>query len=378
MEKRMEFKIELPQDIININKVFKDNNFELFLVGGCVRDSYLGLTPKDWDLVTNAFPDKIIELLKDISFVKTILETGKAFGVINVVTENDEYEIATFRTESCYSDSRRPDSIEFSTINDDYLRRDLTINSLYYDIDNSQIIDFVDGIYDLRFGEVRTVGNPVDRFNEDPLRKLRCLRFSARFGFNLNSKTSSVITKDNNLIGVSPERIRDEFLKGVKTAKSVIQFLNSLFVHNMFKLIFPDLNVRHSKLIEERNPIVLMAILFHGNSPSLVKKVLSDLKYTNDEIGKVYFLMSFLYFEPNLVYNAKKSQILSKISNDEVIRFAELNNMNIELVDKFLRFNLSVIGKDVEKLGIKPGPKMGNKIKELELQNFNTLLKSNL
>jgi tRNA nucleotidyltransferase/poly(A) polymerase len=374
METRLDFKIDLPEDVIKINKVFKTFGFDLFLVGGSVRDAYLGLKPKDWDLATNAIPDKIIEILKGQPFVTNILETGKAFGVINVITGNDEYEIATFREDGDYTDSRRPDEVIFSTIEKDVLRRDLTINALFYDIEKSQIVDLVDGIYDLRFSEIRTVGEPIDRFNEDKLRKLRAIRFSARFGFNMNSKTAGAITKDNNLIGVSPERIRDEFIKGVKTAKSVRQFLNSLFVYDMFKLIFPGLNIRHFNLIEVKSPIVLMAIIFEGNSPALVKKVLAELKYTSDEIGKIYFLMSFLYFEPNLVYNAKKSQILSKISNDEVIRFAELNNMDIELIDKFLDFKFTVTGEDIEKLGIKPGPEMGKKIHELELENFNKML----
>lgn len=374
MKERIDFKIDLPQDVIKIHTVFKEQGFELYLVGGCVRDSYLGIKPKDWDLVTNAIPDKIIEILKGQSFVTNILETGKAFGVINAITKNDEFEIATFRSDGDYTDSRRPDSVEFSTIDKDCLRRDLSINALYYDIEKSQIIDLVDGIYDLQFGEIKTVGNPVDRFNEDKLRKLRAIRFTSRLGFMLNSTTASAIARDNNLIGVSPERIRDEFIKGVTTAKSVSKFLYSLFSFDMFSIIFPGLNIRLFNLMEVENPIVLMSIIFEGNSPTLVKKVLAELKYTSDEIGKIYFLMSFLYFEPNLVYNAKKSQILSKISNDEVIRFAELNNMDIELVDKFLDFKFTVTGEDIEKLGIKPGPEMGKKIHELELENFKKML----
>jgi len=99
MEERIDFKITLPQDVIEINKVFKTNGFDLFLVGGSVRDAYLGEKPKDWDLATNAIPDKVIEILKNQPFVTNILETGKSFGVINVITENDEYEITTFRTD---------------------------------------------------------------------------------------------------------------------------------------------------------------------------------------------------------------------------------------------------------------------------------------
>lgn len=113
MEKRLDFKINVPQDVILINNVFKEEGLELFLVGGCVRDSYLELKPKDWDLVTNALPDKVIELLKNQPFVTNILETGKSFGVINVITENDEFEIATFREDGDYTDYNLENFIKF-------------------------------------------------------------------------------------------------------------------------------------------------------------------------------------------------------------------------------------------------------------------------
>lgn len=374
MEKRLDFKINVPQDVILINNVFKEEGLELFLVGGCVRDSYLELKPKDWDLVTNALPDKVIELLKNQPFVTNILETGKSFGVINVITENDEFEIATFREDGDYTDSRRPDGVVFSTIEKDVLRRDITINALFYNIEKKRIVDLVGGIADLNYGEIRTVGKPEDRFKEDPLRKLRCLRFAARFDFRLNSKTAEAINNDNSLTGVSPERIRDEFLKGIKTAKSSRTFLTLLFSYKMFDLMFPDFYIGFSNIIADRTPEIVMAVLFEGNNISFVKKALHELKYTSDEIGKVYFLMSFKNFEPEMVYNAKKSQLLSKLTNEEILRFAELTNMDIELVNKFLDFNLTVTGEDIEKLGIKPGPEMGRKIKELELENFLKIL----
>lgn len=370
MKERIDFKIDLPQDVIKIHTVFKEQGFELYLVGGCVRDSYLGIKPKDWDLVTNAIPDKIIEILKGQSFVTNILETGKAFGVINAITKNDEFEIATFRSDGDYTDSRRPDSVEFSTIDKDCLRRDLSINALYYDIEKSQIIDLVDGIYDLQFGEIKTVGNPVDRFNEDKLRKLRAIRFTSRLGFMLNSTTASAIARDNNLIGVSPERIRDEFIKGVTTAKSVSKFLYSLFSFDMFSIIFPGLVIYPSDFVFERNPNILMATLFNRNNPKVVEKVLSELKYSKDEVNQVCFFMELLNFEPKSVFNAKKRQILYGIDGFDIIRFAELNDLDIVLIDRFVDFKLTVTGADVEKLGIKPGPEMGRKIQEMELENF--------
>lgn len=365
---KIDFNIELPNEVKLIYDIFKCNNFELYPIGGCVRDSFLGLPVNDWDLVTNAEPDKIIDILKDNKFIKRILETGKQFGVINVITDNDEYEIATMRED--IGSGRHPDAVRFTNIETDVKRRDFCCNALFYNIEKKQIVDLVGGIADLNYGEIRTVGKPEDRFKEDPLRKLRCLRFAARFDFRLNSKTAEAINNDNSLTGVSPERIRDEFLKGIKTAKSSRTFLTLLFSYKMFDLMFPDFYIGFSNMITDRTPEIVMAVLFEGNNISFVKKALHELKYTSDEIGKVYFLMSFKNFEREMVYNAKKSQLLSKLTNHEIIRFAELTDMDIELVDKFLDFNLTVTGKDIEKLGIKPGPEMGRKIQELELENF--------
>lgn len=170
------------------------------------------------------------------------------------------------------------------------------------------------------------------------------------------------------LIMISPERIRDEFIKGIKSSKSITRFLGMLKEFNIFDFILPNLKV--GQYVEEKNIPILLAYLLKSNDPQLVRRTLKNLKYTSDEIGKVYFLMSFKNFEPEMVYNTKKSQLLSKLTNHEIIRFAELTDMDIELVDKFLDFNLTVTGKDIEKLGIKPGPEMGRKIKELELENF--------
>src|SRR6478609_2710592 len=113
---RLKTEIKYPSDINLINDVFKTNGFDLFLVGGCVRDAYIGTEPKDWDLATNAKPDEVIAMLDSKDFIIKIMETGKAFGVINAFTKDNEFEIATFRSDGEYSDSRRPDSVTFSTI----------------------------------------------------------------------------------------------------------------------------------------------------------------------------------------------------------------------------------------------------------------------
>jgi tRNA nucleotidyltransferase (CCA-adding enzyme) len=162
-EIRLKIVFDLPEDVIKIHSIFNKKNIELYVVGGSVRDTLLGLKPKDFDLVTNILPDEVINLLKNEQFVTKILETGKSFGVINVITKDGEYEIATMRKD-IGSDGRRPNSVEFTNIVEDLNRRDITINALFYDIETGEVVDLVGGIDDLKKGVVKTVGKPEDRF----------------------------------------------------------------------------------------------------------------------------------------------------------------------------------------------------------------------
>jgi poly(A) polymerase len=176
-EKRVKMDFNLPQDILQIKDVFQKNKFKLYLVGGSVRDFLLGEKPKDFDLATDAVPDKVEEMMSRAGF-KT-LPTGKAFGVINVFTNQGEYEIATFRSDE--TKGRNPEVKLGVSIETDAARRDLRINALYYDIETREIIDLVGGLDDLKNGTIQTVGNPQERFEEDPLRILRFFRFFCRF-----------------------------------------------------------------------------------------------------------------------------------------------------------------------------------------------------
>jgi poly(A) polymerase len=176
-EERIKFDLPIPKDIQQIKDVFKKNGFKLYVVGGAVRDAILGKTQKDYDLATDAVPDKVEEIMAKAGF-KT-LPTGKAFGVINVFTDQGEYEIATFRSDE--SKGRKPEVKLGATIETDAARRDLRINALYYDIDTNEIIDLVGGLDDLSNGTIQMVGNPQERFEEDPLRILRFFRFFSRF-----------------------------------------------------------------------------------------------------------------------------------------------------------------------------------------------------
>ena len=193
---------------LSLVKRLADAGFEAFLVGGSVRDEQLGLIPKDYDIATNAKPEDIEQL-----FIKTI-PVGKQFGVMIVLDLGHEYQIATFRAEADYSDGRHPNTVRFSDAREDALRRDFTINGLFYDPIAETLHDWVGGKNDLELKCIRTIGNPVDRFCEDRLRMLRAVRFAAQLGFEIESETLIAIRENCKLIlDVSGERIRDELLK---------------------------------------------------------------------------------------------------------------------------------------------------------------------
>jgi poly(A) polymerase len=364
---RMKFNIELPADILKIKDILKGAGFKLYVVGGAVRDAILGKEPKDFDLATDAVPDKVQELLRNS--YKT-LETGKAFGVINVLTPTGEYEVATFRKD--LGKGRRPDAVEFTTIDQDVLRRDLTINALFYDIDAHEVVDLIGGIEDLKNGIVKTVGSPEERFDEDRLRILRAIRFAGRFGSELDAQTDAALKKDASLEGISPERIRDEFLKGIKSARSVIHFLNLLGKYKLFDWIFKGISIKKD-FIEERNPTILIAFMFRDSDPTQVKNRLHNLTYTSDEVGKIIFLLKLLHLSVENAFQMKRTEVNAKVSHEEMKKFFMLNHKDIKLIDAFIKFTLSVTGQDVMALGLK-GADVGREMERQETEKFKTIL----
>jgi tRNA nucleotidyltransferase/poly(A) polymerase len=363
--KRIDFNYPLPADLNKLKKYFDDNGFELYVVGGAVRDMILGKNPKDIDLVSDATPDDVKEILPD---EYKIIPKGEAFGIVQIITpEGGDYEIARYRED--IGKGRRPDSVKFSTIDSDALRRDLTINALYYDINNNKIIDFVNGYEDILKRNIKTVGKAEERFDEDRLRILRAFRFSARFNSNLDQDIIEALRKNNSLEGISEERIRDEFLKGIKSAQSVVKFLSDLDNYGLLKQILKGLNYNSKDFIETHDHIVLLANILKNNSVKDIQNKLNQLKYTLEEIKKISFLVEFLNFNPEKVFYFKVKENVSKISSDELLEFAKFNSMNMNLVSKFIDFELSVSGDDLLSKGFK-GAALGQEKERLETINF--------
>jgi tRNA nucleotidyltransferase/poly(A) polymerase len=377
MEQRIKFDIPIPEDIQQIQDVFKKNGYKLYVVGGAVRDALLGKTPKDYDLATDALPDKVEEIMAKAGF--RTLPTGKAFGVINVFTDLGEYEIATFRED--IGSGRRPDAVSFTNIEGDVKRRDLTINALFFDIDTKEIVDLVGGVEDLKKGIVRTVGAAQDRFGEDRLRILRAIRFAGRFGSGLDPDVDAALQQDASLEGISGERIRDEFIKGLISAKSTDAYLLMLEKYKLFDWIFPNLDVdtrvfRRNSDYKADDYIVLLARLLKNNNVDVLRKKLNELKYSADEVKTIVFLISMLKLDVDTAYLLKKMQQTADVSDDKIRNFGANEGISSQLLDAFEQFRLSVSGPEaMEKFDLKPGPELGKAIQKMETANFEKLLK---
>lgn len=188
--------------------MLKDNGHQAFFVGGCVRDHVMGIEPHDFDLATSATPDQVESI-----FPKTI-PTGKSFGVMRVLMDDSDIEVATFRSDSKTSDGRRPDKVEWSTLKEDADRRDFTINSLFTE-DFETIIDPHGGLDDIKNETIRFIGDPHDRIEEDKLRMVRAVRFAGKLGFSIHPESFAAICQhtDELVTNVSAERLREEMTK---------------------------------------------------------------------------------------------------------------------------------------------------------------------
>ena len=197
--------IEIDRHALAILTHLRNRGYEAYFVGGCVRDLLLGKRPKDWDIATSAVPEEVEAL-----FPHTV-PVGKAFGVVLVVENGRNCEVATFRTECGYRDGRRPDAVEFASAVEDVKRRDFTINALLYDPVQEEVLDFVGGRRDLENQVIRTVGDPAARFQEDHLRLLRAVRFAGRTGFVIEQDTAEAMRRMAALVQtVSGERTGQE------------------------------------------------------------------------------------------------------------------------------------------------------------------------
>jgi tRNA nucleotidyltransferase (CCA-adding enzyme) len=240
MEKKPDIKIKLPVNLKVIIEKLEKAGYEAFAVGGCVRDSILNKKPKDWDVTTDAKPEEVKSI-----FGHTV-DTGIKHGTVTVVfKENDSYtgyEVTTYRIDGEYADHRHPDKVNFTgVLSDDLRRRDFTINAMAYN-EKSGLIDLYGGYDDIKMGIIRAVGNPDERFNEDVLRIMRAVRFSAQLNFDIDPDTIRAVRKHaHELEMVSKERINAELTK-ILISDHPDKIL-TLYITGITKVILPEFDV---------------------------------------------------------------------------------------------------------------------------------------
>ena len=212
---------------------------QAFLAGGCVRDMLMGHSPKDWDIATDASPAQVQKL-----FART-LAVGERFGIVVVVLQEGQYEVARFRRDGPYTDGRRPDHVEMADAREDALRRDFTINGLFYDPATDQVIDYVGGRADIERGIVRAIGDAQQRFEEDYLRLLRGVRFAARLSFSIESETYKALCQlAPRIAKTSAERVAEELTR-MLTEGDVVLALQLLMDTGLLEVLLPEVAVLH-------------------------------------------------------------------------------------------------------------------------------------
>lgn len=226
--------IALPVGASAILHALQSYGFEAYAVGGCVRDSLLGIAPKDWDICTSATPQQVEKIFAS----HRIIETGMQHGTVTIVMQDGQYEVTTFRTDGDYSDHRRPDTVSFTgSIAEDLARRDFTMNAIAYN--GSGLLDFYNGLSDLQSITISCVGSADARFREDALRMMRALRFSSVYGFSIEPTTAAAIHKNKDLLRlIAAERINNEFCK-LLCGKNALTVL--LEYSDVMAVIIPEL-----------------------------------------------------------------------------------------------------------------------------------------
>jgi len=279
---------------VRIIKRLRKAGFEALLAGGCVRDMLLCRSAKDYDVATNARPKDVMRLFK------RTLKVGARFGVVIVLIENRQVEVATFRTESGYIDGRHPEQVRFSHAAEDAARRDFTINGMFYDPVEKKVIDYVGGRQDLAKRIVRTIGDPRLRFSEDYLRMLRAVRFATQLRFTIEPQTMSAIRAHAaKITGISGERIRAELeavlVDSNRTAGILLLDQTRLAV-NIFPTLRPA-QIRFAvracgKLPAKVDFPLALATFFAGCETDFALEKCRVLKLSRDQTKHIRFLLA--------------------------------------------------------------------------------------
>lgn len=370
--------IDLPKNVENIIGSLEEHGFEGFAVGGCVRDSLLKKTPKDWDITTDALPVDMKKIFK-----KTF-DTGIAHGTVTVLMDGVGYELTTYRIDGNYSDGRHPDSVSFSkSLSEDLCRRDFTINAMAYS-NKKGIVDLFDGRKDLQNGIIRAVGDAKKRFDEDALRMLRAVRFAAQLGFKIDDDTFEAIKEKAKLLSkVSKERIFVELNKSL--CGDFAQNIKMVYTSGLYRYIgkeFAKLDKSiydfYPRKFHNKKHMYWAAFLENIENVEAVKKILFELKSDNATRNNAYLLVKELK-NPLPSSDEDIRWSLHRIGADlfcDYIEILKSDKKNVDILDKIdtienrysliLKENhayeismLDITGKDLMDIGISKGPKIG-------------------
>ena len=381
--KRVPLELEIPNDLQRIHDAMKDAGKELYVVGGAVRDTLLNKVPKDYDLATDATAADVGEILKAADPGLDVKVTGK-FQIARVVTpEGNEYEITTFRKDM--GKGRRPDAVEVTTIDKDVERRDLTINALFYDLGTGEVVDYVGGLEDIESGTIRAVtsqeedDHPSRRFEEDPLRTLRAVRFAARMGSKIEPETKAAILTHNDLYAdpdMSNDRITGEIEKGIGSAQDTRYYIGLLFELGLLSQAFPDLIVRQEEAVASNSIPVQLAFLLGDNDPKHLNTVLDKMRYDRRTIDTVKFLLALRDITRSTATKLKKEFKRVGSPSGIVEEFATHGALPANISSAFLKFATSppaANSQDLMARGLK-GPDIGRAMAAAEEEAYAAMI----
>lgn len=347
--------MDIPSKAAEIIQELAAHGFEAYAVGGCVRDSILGRKPEDWDITTSARPEQVKAI-----FPRTV-DTGIEHGTVTVLMDREHFEVTTYRVDGEYEDHRHPKEVTFTaSLEEDLKRRDFTINAMAYNPETG-LVDIFNGIEDLKNQVIRCVGDPGERFDEDALRILRAIRFSAQLGFQIDAATQRAMSgRAKDLKEVSAERIRVELVKLLVSGHP--EYIREACRLGITRVILPEYDrivgvaqhtpnhiydVEEHTLLALKNieadPVLRLTMLFHDLGKPIVKKTDGDrdIFYKHPEVSaeicrKILRRLKFDNHTLEKVYRLVKWHGLKYLPNDISVRRA-LNRVGSDIFEDFIK-----------------------------------------
>ena len=371
---------------VEVVRALRDAGHQALWAGGCVRDQLLGVTPKDYDVATSARPDEV----RDVFGRRRTLPIGAAFGVITVLGPKraGQIEVATFRTETDYTDGRRPNQVEFTTAEHDASRRDFTINGLFYDPIEDRLIDYVGGQSDLQANIVRAIGDPTERFDEDKLRMLRAVRFAATLGFEIDPSTAeAIVAHAAEIRVVSAERIGAE-LRRMLTHPSCPDAIKTLRALGLATHVLPELaamqdaelekfRAAYAKLGEPSSALALAVLLAPLAEATAVRAAAVRLKFTKKEADRSAWLVKHFpelasadtkpwsVVQPLLAHDGGSELVQAYEAIHQADQASSFCHQKVQLPAEQLDPTPLLTGDDLVRQGFKPGPDFASHLRRV-------------